>query len=129
MKWYIAARLSERDAVRQTLDILRKRGEEVAYDWTNISGVKPYSENITKCERISGDILKALEETEIFILLSDESGTDMFIELGIALERKRRGERIRIYTVGDYNTSSLMLLNESIKRVNSLEEILREELG
>lgn len=127
MKWYIASRLRHKNNIEKILSILKTAGHKVVFDWTKVELFKPYLNNSEKCSQVAQQISESLTNVEVFVLLTDESGTDMFIELGIVLNEWQKNSNIEIYAVGKYNTSSLMHFHPAIKRVDSLEEVLKEE--
>lgn len=96
-------------------------------DWLNVEVFANYESNLHKVEEFNRKIIKALLATEIFVLISDPEGTDMFIELGICLAHKELSGKKRIYIVGKHSRRSLMQLHPDITHVNSLEEVLDAE--
>lgn len=129
MKWYIASRLRHKNNIEKILSILKTAGHKIVFDWTKVELFKPYLNNSEKCSQVAQQISESLTNVEVFVLLTDESGTDMFIELGIVLNQWQKNSNIKIYVVGKYNTSSLMHFHPAIKRVDSFEEVLKEECG
>lgn len=127
MKWYIASRLRHRNNVEKIISILKNEGHEFVFDWTQVKISKPYENQVEHSSLVAQQISQSLQDIEIFVLISDESGTDMFIELGIAINLWQNDNSIKIYAVGKHNTSSLMHFHPAIKRVDSLEEVLKEE--
>lgn len=127
MKWYIASRLRHKNSVEKILSILKNSGEEVVFDWTQVQLFKPYVNNSLKCSQIALKISKSLQDVDVFVLLSDESGTDMFIELGMILNEWLNNSNIKIYAIGVHNTSSLLHFHPAIKRIDSLEKVFKEE--
>ena len=119
MKWYIASRTKNKDLVKNIKQKLESKGHEVTFDWTQISILTPYEENIEKCQEVATNITKAIENTDNFILLSDAAGTDMFVELGLALTHAKN-----IYILGDHNKRSLMHLHPKITHINTFEELI-----
>jgi len=69
----------------------------------------------------------ALAHADVFVLISDEAGTDMFVELGIAIAQWMQNKKMRIYIVGKHNKRSLMHLHPAINHVNRIEEIFEKE--
>ncbi len=64
-------------------------------------------------------IEREVKNCDIFILISDKAGTDMFVESGIAIALKKK-----IYIVGKWNKRSLMHFHPNITRVDSLESLI-----
>jgi len=127
MKWYVAARRSEKETVKSLLNILKEHGHQITYDWTELEKIKPYKKNIEICKNIAYDISLAVKDTGVFVLISGASGTDMFVELGIAIYTSLNKKKIQIYVVGNHNKRSLMHLHPSIIHKQTLEEVLMEE--
>lgn len=127
-KWYIASRMRHKDSISQIISILEKHNQKVTFNWTKLQLKKPYNEYEKEYSDIAESICSAVMNTDIFILISDKEGTDMFIELGMILVKQKQDPNIKIYCVGKYNSRSLMHLHPVILKMNSLEEVFEEEL-
>ncbi len=125
MKWYFAARVRHKEKLIEVFDCLKSKGEEVISDWVYQGSLKPYHENLSEVQNLATSVTKAIKETDIFVLISDPAGTDMFIELGICLARDP--ESVRIYIVGEYSKRSLMQLHPAITHVADLKELFEKE--
>lgn len=62
-------------------------------------------------------IEKEIKKCDTFILISDRAGTDMFVELGIAI-----GLRKKVYVVGGHNKRSLMHFHPHVHHIEGLNE-------
>src|SRR3989344_3618854 len=127
MKGYFASRKKHKQIIGKLIRILKENGQDTVFDWTELDDIKPYSNNQKIASEISNKISLALLNTEIFVLISDKEGTDMFVELGIAIANWLKNKRIRIYIVGEWNKRSLMHLHPAVIHVNSLKEIFYNE--
>ncbi|MFT4311421.1 MAG: hypothetical protein ACMXX7_02235 [Candidatus Woesearchaeota archaeon] len=127
MKWYFASRIRHKESINEIVNFLKSQNQEIVYEWTKIGSLKPYKENSTKASLISKEISTSLKNVEIFVLIADKAGTDMFIELGIVLGRWLENKKIKIYVVGKFNDRSLMHFHPAIKRVNKLKEVFSIE--
>ena len=129
MKWYISSRTQHRNLVKSFMSYLELNGHETLYDWTKLEFLKPFNSEVNdeKCRKISSDISKALENFDVFVLISDAEGTDMFVELGMAIIYKIKNNKSRIYVVGKYNKRSLMHFHPFIIHVDSLNDVLIKE--
>jgi len=64
----------------------------------------------------------------VFVLISDAGGTNMYIEIGMAITYKNlKNKNLKIYAVGENCYRSLMLNHPEIIHKQSLEEVLKEE--
>ena len=127
MKWYIASRFKHRDKVRSIIKSLENKGHTFVYDWTNIEDLSPFRENSERCKKIAEEISSALRDVDVFILISDSGGTDMFIELGIVISNWITKKNIRIYVVGKHNKRSLMQLHPAVIHVDSIKDVFSKE--
>lgn len=119
MKFYIASRTARAEDVLEIKAILLKLGHEV-YDWTMFAAIKrPYSES--EVSPIAAEELQAIKDSDIFILLGDEGGTGMYVELGYALATESK-----IYCVGEHNDVTVFQYLPQVKRVESFEEVLKD---
>lgn len=128
MKWYFASRTRHQENLRSVVTFLEDRGESVLSSWVK-NELLPfdYQENLEATQAFSQEVVKALLETDIFILISDPEGTDMFVELGVCLAAHDLSGKNRIYIVGKHSKRSLMQLHPSIVHVTGLQEVLEEE--
>ena len=124
MKWYFAARMERMELVKTWISRLEKKGHSIAYDWTSIENIRPYLENREKTAQVADQITKSIPDCDVFVLLSDAAGTDMFVELGIALASPKKP---RIYAVGKHNKRSLMHLHPEIIHADSMKEVFNKE--
>ncbi len=118
--------MRHREVIKALGEILEKHGHQFSFDWASQPSLKPYVENQNQCRTAAGAIGEALKHTDVFVLISDEAGTDMFIETGIAIGCKKDGASI--YNVGPYNKRSLMQFHPDIKQVDNLEDIFKLHL-
>lgn len=125
MKWYFAARVRHKEKLVEVFDCLKNKGEEVVSDWVYQKSLKPYSENLEEVQKLATNITEAIKETDIFVLISDLEGTDMFVELGICLARD--AGRVKIYIIGEHSKRSLMQLHLAITHVADLKELFEKE--
>ncbi|MBT3298150.1 hypothetical protein HN385_04450 [archaeon] len=127
MEWYFASRVKHKDKVQDLSDFLKSHDHEVAYEWSKLGTLKPYHENSEQCSSIANDISSALKGVDVFVLISDQGGTDMFVEMGIAIGCYLHNYKTRIYAIGKFNDRSLMHFNTVIKRVDYLRDVFSME--
>ena len=127
MKWYFASRTKQKESINRIVNFLKSQNHSVVYDWSKLDSLEPYQDNSDKCSNIANEISKALLDTDIFVLISDEGGTDMFIELGIAIGKWLQNKNIKIYAIGKFNNKSLMHYHPGIKRLNKLSDVFSIE--
>ncbi len=127
MKWYIASRQKEKANVKKLIKLLRRYNHQVDYDWTLFGDLKPYNKNEEKYSETTQKISSAILDSEVFVLLSDSGGTDMFIELGMAIANNIKNKTPRIYIIGEHNKRSLMHFHPCIKRLDSIDDIFSTE--
>lgn len=127
MKWYFASRTRHQKKIQELCDVMKSNGHEVSYEWSKLGILKPYHDNSEQCSSIADSISCALKETDIFVLFSDKEGTDMYLELGIAIGCNMFDNNSRIYAVGEFNDRSLMHYTSVIKKVDTLSDLLYQE--
>jgi hypothetical protein len=99
---YVAGRVSRQKEIQIILDRLRESGIEVTRDWTWTHAItnekeardfrmKAYAIRDPKYHREADDDLNAVFEADIFIIVTDEHGTGMYVEMGAAFA----GQKIR----------------------------------
>jgi len=127
MKWYFASRTKHRELVKNISNILEKQGHEIVFNWTVLEGLVPYNQNIKKCNETAQKISSAIPKADVFVLISDSEGTDMFVELGMAIANYEQNKKTKIYIVGEHNKRSLMHLHPSITHLDSLKDVFLKE--
>lgn len=128
MKWYFSSRTRHKDVIKSVGKLLQEYNHSIIFDWTSSGELTPYSKNEGLCKEISKKISSSIKDSDVFVLISDSEGTDMFIELGIAISSYTKDKSPRIYIVGEYNKRSLMHFHPSIIHMNSLKEVLTKEI-
>jgi len=127
MKWYFASRTRHREFINKIVDLLKSKNHSVVYEWSKLGLLEPYHEDSDKSSLVAKEISDALHDVDIFVLISDKAGTDMFVELGIIIGRWLGNKKVRIYAVGKFNDRSLMHFHPAIKRVDKLSDIFSIE--
>jgi hypothetical protein len=127
MKWYLASRFKQRELIQELTKALVMKGETVVYEWARLGSLKPYNKNKDQSTVIAGEVARSFDGIDVFVLISDEAGTDMFVELGLAIGESLRSEDMRIYIVGEHNDRSLMHFHPSVIRVENLEDVFNKE--
>tara|TARA_Y100000310_G_scaffold341308_3_gene440062 strand:- start:1058 stop:1498 length:441 start_codon:yes stop_codon:yes gene_type:complete len=127
MKWYFASRMRHKESIEKIINFLKSQDQQVVYEWSKLGSLKPYNENSNKSSLVAKEIGDALKNVDIFILVADEAGTDMFIELGIVIGRWLDNNKTKIYAVGKFNDRSLMHFHPAIKQVDKLSDVFSIE--
>ncbi len=123
MKWYLASRTRHQTTLRALADKLTEVGEEVLSEWLYVEKFNSF-ENNPEVTAFSERIVEQVLEADIFVLISDSEGTDMFVELGIALSNSKAN---KIYIVGEDSKRSLMQLHPAVFHVQDIQEVLENE--
>ena len=124
MKFYISSRVKDKNEVQEIIKDLKDKGHEITLDWTHFDSLRPYDEYENKSKKHSISFFKAIEKADVFILISNEAGTGMYTELGIALKQHLYSEKPSIYIIGDHLSRSIFFFHPSVNRVSNLEEVL-----
>lgn len=127
MKFYIASRFSRIPDVRNIIKILEEKGHEVSFDWTQHKRLIPYKDNLDLAKEYAIDDAKGVLNCDIFILLTDEAGTGMYVEFGIALGLAIKIGKPKIFVVGTYDNCSFYY-HPSVCWKNTIEDVLEEIL-
>jgi len=65
-------------------------------------------------------------ESDVFILLSDEAGTSMYVELGAAIAHRVEFGKPLIYVIGDYISRSMYFFHHTVIRLESIEHVIKD---
>lgn len=126
MKIYIAARFIEKEEVSRLYKLLSQKGYEITTDWTLHKSIKPYEENQELARRYTTEDIEGVRDCDVFILLSDESGTGMHVELGAAIFSNIKFRKPKIYVVGKYKSNHMFYFHPSVNRRETIGEVLEE---
>ncbi|HEY9481203.1 MAG TPA: hypothetical protein VIR98_03185 [Candidatus Paceibacterota bacterium] len=127
MKWYFASRVRHQSKIIEISRFLVDLGETVVSDWVHKGSLKPYSENLSEVQIFSEEVVRSLLSADIFVLISDPEGTDMFVELGVCLAHNSLTQKPRIYIVGEHSKRSIMQLHPSVIHAKDIIEVFKFE--
>lgn len=122
MKWYFASRTRHQQALIAVADFLKSQGETVCAEWLYHDIPLPYSDHLEEVQPYATAVVSQIQQCDIFVLISDPAGTDMFVELGIAL-----GAQKKIYIVGEHARRSLMQVHPDIMYTDTVQEVFTKE--
>lgn len=126
MKFYIAGRVKKKKEVEKIHKLLSSKGHEFTSDWIEEGNILPYSENIEKSSSLVERCMKNINKSDVFVLLSDETGTGMYTELGIALQLATEKNKPKIYIIGEYRERSAFFFHPLVKRVKEIEQVFSD---
>lgn len=119
MKFYFASRYRNKEKLLKFTQSLSAKKHKVVSSWLQIGSLKPYENNREHSQKMAAKIVREIKSCDVFVLLSDRAGTDMFIEFGLAVAFNKK-----IYVVGKWNKRSLMHFYPSIIQLDKIEEVL-----
>ncbi len=127
MKIYVAGKLENKEHIKEIYAQLIKKGHEISYNWTTHKEIRPYEKSQELANQYSSNELTGLQNCDVFILLSEkEGGTGIHIEFGVALILNKLFNKPKIYVVGHANSRSTFYFQETVKRMDTLEDVLKE---
>jgi len=126
VKFYIAARTGRKEEVAALKSVIEKRGHSLAVDWMRHGNIKPYLENRGKAELHAIEDAQGARNCDVFILLSDEGGKGMYVELGIAIASHLETGKPKIYAVGEFNDSVIFFFHPAVMRKRTMQEVLSD---
>lgn len=126
MKIYIAARFDKKQEVLNLYKRFQELGHEIIADWTLHKPIKPYENNPETAREYSIEDIDAARNCDIFILMTDEAGTGMYIELGAAISSNLEHEKPKIYVIGEHTSRSMFYFHLSVNRRKNIDEVLEE---
>ncbi|HEY0010919.1 MAG TPA: hypothetical protein VGB97_03360 [Candidatus Paceibacterota bacterium] len=127
MNWYFASRVRHQPKLLQVAEFLKATGHTFSADWVYQDSLKPYEENLNRVQALATQVVESVLTTDVFVLISDPGGTDMFVELGVMLARSEAANSVRIYIIGGHSKRSLMQLHPSINHAKDLSEVFVRE--
>lgn len=95
-------------------------------DWTTHIPIKPYHEHADLAQTYSIEDVNAVKGCEVFCLLSDEAGTGMYVELGVAILSNMLRAKPGVYVIGEQNTRAMFYFHPAVKKRESIEDVIAE---
>jgi len=105
---------------------LQEKGHEIIADWTEHKPIKPYGENPDLARSYSMEDVNAASNCDVFILMSSDAGTGMYVELGAAIANNIKGGKPKIYVIGDNIDRAMFYFHPSVIRKTTFEEVLKD---
>ena len=124
MKFYIASRFDKKPEVLELHKYLREKGHEILADWTGHKFVKPYDKNEELAGEYAANDINGAKDCDVFVVLSDDGGTGMYVELGAAIASNLLRGKPKIYVIGEHPSRSMFYYHPSVTRKNNLGEAL-----
>ena len=126
MKIYLAARFDKKQEVRDLYERFKKLGYEISADWTLHKPIKPYKNNPETARDYSIEDIDAVRNCDVFILMTDEAGTGMYVELGAAISSNLEHGKPKIYVIGEHTSRSMFYFHPSVNRRKTIDDVLQE---
>lgn len=123
---YVASRYQLKETVREIYKELEGIGFEIPRDWTQHLPIKPYEQHSELARDYSIVDLDAAANCSVFIIITDEAGTGMYVELGAAVLSNLLRGKPRIYAVGDHTSRVMFYYHPVVNRRNKMEEVYTE---
>ena len=123
-KVYISARFNKKEEVIELGNLLTNRGYEVVSNWVSHKSIKPYEKNQDLAKQYSIEDITNSMSCDHFILLTNNAGTGMYVELGAAIGHNTEFGKPLIYVVGDYINRSMFYFHPVVNRVENIEDLI-----
>ncbi len=127
MKFYIAARFTEKNEVLKIYKLLQDNGHEITADWTLHKAIKPYDQNAEIAKDYAIEDMNGVINCDVFVLLTNENtGSGSAGELGAAILAQVKFGKPKIYVIGEHMGNNFFYFHPSVTRLNTIEEVLEE---
>lgn len=121
LRFYVAGSFSEKEKMRDLMDMIERIGHEISFDWTTHQSISPYEKHLGLAAKYTEEDIEGATNCDVFILISSKTGgSTQFIELGAAIVTKTVK---KIFIVGPHNKRSMSFFHPKVERVNSVEEV------
>ncbi len=126
MKFYIASRTKHRKLIEEIRKQVVRKGYEFISTWVDEGEIIPYENNVSASSERAEQCVRDSSGCDVFVLISDDSGSGMYTELGVALLSNINSGKPKIYVIGDHINRSAFFFHPSVKRVSSMEEVFKD---
>lgn len=122
MKFYVAARFSDKNKVKEINKLILDKGYKLSGDWTDHVKTDSYEKQIERSRKYAIEDVDAVINCDVFVLLLNEKGgTGSSTELGIALALNKK-----IYAIGDHIGNNMFNFHPLVNQRNTIEDVLKE---
>ena len=126
MRFYVSSRVKSMDKVRAAFKLIKERGHEITEDWTAHPEMKPFNENLDLAAKCSVRDVDGVRNSDVYILLTEEGGTGMYVELGFAIAFNLEKGKPDIYVIGEHTSKTMFSYHPAVRRKNTIEDVLEE---
>lgn len=127
MKIYVAGPLADTEEVQAVQSAVVAAGHDLTLDWSRGPDVKfdDYgSLPAVSAELATADLDAVLTADAVLVVASEHDGRGMFVELGAALARARRGELEHVVVIGIIRHESVFYYHPAVVRVPTVDKWL-----
>ena len=121
MKFFVSGKVGAEGNVGAVIKALQDAGHEITFDWTTIDHLRPYDKNAAASRGAALKESRGVKDADILIILAHDRGVGMYVELGIAI-----GSGVPVRVVTDVESRTMFFHHPLVKKVDSLEQILKE---
>ncbi len=132
MKIYLASKADRKEEVQSMKTTIEQHGHVMTVDWTQDEWIeRPYDESKGKAQYRAERDIKAIAESDAFVLLTEEVANNkgMYVELGAAIILHTQTKKPKVYIIGDYTSHGIFFFHSSVIRKQSIEEVLDDLEG
>ena len=123
----MAGPLADTEKVQAVQSAVVAAGHELTLDWSRGPDVK-FDDYVSlpevSAELATDDLDAVLTADAVLVVASEHDGRGMFVELGAALARARRGELKHVVVIGTIRHESVFYYHPSVLRVSAVDEWL-----
>jgi len=124
---YIAAKWQLKDEVNELYEQFEEAGHVITEKWTEHTTVKPYDRKQKLSARNSEKNIEGVRDSDVFVLLSEpKEGIGKSAEFGAAVASYLETGSPIVYVLGKETNQSEHYFHPAVKRVKSIETILRD---
>ena len=125
MKFYVSARTAKANEVKEMYKKIRERGNFISFDWTEAKDLRrSFNQNPEIARKYAGKIIRAIKNSDIFVMISDKEDTDIYGELASAISFNIDYKKPEIFVLGDNISQSIFPHHSSVIYRDNIEEVL-----
>ena len=94
-------------------------------DWIKDPSIQPYEKHQKLATKYSLRDIDSIKNSDVFVLISDKSGTGMYTEFGEAIFSNRFFGKPTIYVIGKYSSGSIQFFLPFVKRLDTVKDLLK----
>lgn len=119
MKVFVSGKTGREQETRALMTALEQNGHVVTFDWTTLPHLRPYADHTAEAREAAIQELQGVLAAEVLVVLADERGVGMYVELGAALALGKP-----VVAISEGESRTMFMHHPLVRCVRTLDDVL-----